>query len=82
MRIDGPYGSVAFDDHVVEVVGGARRRVTRLAVSSLLDVIRRTDKDGNETVLFFARAGSASTRFPPEYASDLDALVAAIDERR
>lgn len=82
MRIDGPYGSVTFDGHVVEVVGGARRRITRLAISSLLDVVRQTDADGNAVVLFFARAGGASTRFPPEYAAELDALVAAIDARR
>jgi hypothetical protein len=82
MRIDGPHGSVALDDHVVEVVGGPRQRVTRLAISSLIDVVRQTDKDGNEVVLFVARAGGASTRFPREYASELDALVTAINARR
>jgi hypothetical protein len=82
LRIDGPYGSVAFDGHVVEVVGGARRRVTRLAISSLLEIVRQTDKDGNEVVLFLARAGGASTRFPRAYAAELDTLVAAITARR
>ena len=82
MRIDGPHGSVEFDGHTVEVVGGARGNVSRLAVSSLIDVVRQVDEDGRECVLFFSRGGGASTRFPPEQAAELDAVVAAVNAAR
>jgi hypothetical protein len=81
-RVDGPYGSVAFDGHVVEVVGGARQRLSRQPVTSILDVARHTDEDGNEVVLFFARTGSASTRFPASQALELDTLVAEVNAAR
>jgi hypothetical protein len=81
-RVDGPYGSVSFDGHVIEVVGGAHQRVSRLAVTSVLDVGRHNDKDGNEVVLFFARSGSASTRFPAAQARELDTLVSEVNAAR
>jgi hypothetical protein len=82
VRVQASHGSVAFDGHVVEVVGGAHQRLSRVPVASILDVVRQRDDDGNEVVLFFARTGSASTRFPAEQAAELDALVAEVNAAR
>jgi len=81
-RVDGPHGSVSFDGHVVEVVGGAHQRLSRIPVTSIVDVVRHADEDGREVVLFFARTGGASTRVPAPQASELDALVAEVNAAR
>jgi hypothetical protein len=44
--------------------------------------VRQVDKEGRECVLFFSRGGGASTRFPPEQANALDAVVAAVNAAR